>query len=32
VTAIRDGYSERPADASALSATWIVRRTSARRE
>jgi SAM-dependent methyltransferase len=32
VTAVRDGYSERPADASALSATWIARRTSARRE
>jgi SAM-dependent methyltransferase len=32
VIAIRDGYSERPADASALSATWIARRTSARRE
>ena len=32
VTAVRDGYSERPADASALTATWIARRTSARRE
>ena len=32
VTAVRDGYSERPADASALSATWIARRASARRE
>ena len=32
VTAVRDGYSERPADASALSATWIARRTSGRRE
>ena len=32
VTAVRDGYSERPADASALSATWIARRSSARRE
>jgi SAM-dependent methyltransferase len=28
VTAVRDGYSERPADASALSATWIARRAS----
>ena len=26
VTAVRDGYSERPADASALSATWVARR------
>lgn len=26
VTAVRDGYSERPVDASALSATWIARR------
>jgi SAM-dependent methyltransferase len=32
VTAVRDGYSERPADASALSATWIARRASDRRE
>ena len=32
VTAVRDGYSERPADASALSATWIARRASGRRE
>ena len=32
VTAVRDGYSERPADASALTATWIARRTSRRRE
>jgi SAM-dependent methyltransferase len=30
VTAVRDGYSERPADASALSATWIARRASGR--
>ena len=29
VTAVRDGYSERPVDASALSATWIARRASA---
>jgi SAM-dependent methyltransferase len=28
VTAVRDDYSERPADASALSATWIARRAS----
>ena len=28
VTAVRDGYSDRPADASALSATWIARRAS----
>jgi ubiquinone/menaquinone biosynthesis C-methylase UbiE len=28
VTAVRDGYSERPADASALTATWIARRAS----
>jgi hypothetical protein len=28
VIAVRDGYSERPADASALSATWIARRAS----
>jgi SAM-dependent methyltransferase len=28
VTAVRDGYSERPADASALTATWIARRVS----
>ena len=26
VTAVRDGYSEHPVDASALSATWIARR------
>jgi hypothetical protein len=26
VTAVRDGYSERPVDASVLSATWIARR------
>jgi SAM-dependent methyltransferase len=32
VTAVRDGYSERPADASALTATWIARRASGRRE
>jgi SAM-dependent methyltransferase len=32
VTAVRDGYSERPADASALSATWIARRASGPRE
>jgi SAM-dependent methyltransferase len=32
VTAVRDGYSERPADDSALSATWIARRASGRRE
>jgi SAM-dependent methyltransferase len=32
VTAVRDGYTERPADASALSATWIARRASGRRE
>jgi SAM-dependent methyltransferase len=32
VTAVTDGYSERPADASALSATWIARRASGRRE
>jgi SAM-dependent methyltransferase len=32
VTAVRDGYSEHPADASALSATWIARRASGRRE
>jgi SAM-dependent methyltransferase len=32
VTAVRDGYSERPADASALSATWIARRASGRGE
>jgi hypothetical protein len=32
VTAIRDGYSDRPADASTLSATWIARRASAGRE
>ena len=32
VTAVRDGYSERPADASALTATWIARRASSRRE
>lgn len=32
VIAVRDGYSERPADASALSATWIARRASGRRE
>ena len=30
LTAVRDGYSERPADASALSATWIARRASGR--
>jgi SAM-dependent methyltransferase len=30
VAAVRDGYSERPADASALSATWIARRASER--
>src|SRR5262245_48270331 len=30
VTAVRDGYSERPADATALTATWIARRASAR--
>ena len=28
VTAVRDDYSERPVDASALSATWIARRAS----
>lgn len=28
VTAVRDGYSERPVDAAALSATWIARRAS----
>jgi SAM-dependent methyltransferase len=28
VTDVRDGYTERPADASALSATWIARRGS----
>jgi SAM-dependent methyltransferase len=28
VTAVRDGYSERPADGSVLSATWIARRAS----
>jgi len=32
VTAVRDGYSERPADASALSATWIARSASGLRE
>lgn len=32
VTAVRDGYSERPADASVLSATWIARRAPERRE
>jgi len=32
VTGVRDGYSERPADASVLSATWIARRASKRRE
>jgi SAM-dependent methyltransferase len=32
VTAVRDGYSERPADASVLSATWIARRASERHE
>ena len=32
VTAVRDGYSERPADDSALSATWIARRVPGRRE
>ena len=32
VTAVRDGYSDRPADASALSATWIARRASGLRE
>lgn len=32
VTAVRDGYSERPADASALTATWIARRASGRGE
>jgi predicted TPR repeat methyltransferase len=32
VIAIRDGYSERPADASTLSATWIARRSFGRRE
>ena len=32
VTAVRDGYSDRPADASALSATWIARRVSGRSE
>jgi len=32
VHAVRDGYSDRPADASALSATWIARRASGRRE
>jgi SAM-dependent methyltransferase len=31
VTAVRDGYSERPADSSTLSATWIARRASGRR-
>jgi hypothetical protein len=31
VCAVRDGYSERPADADALSATWIARRASERR-
>jgi SAM-dependent methyltransferase len=30
VCAVRDGYSERPADADALSATWIARRASER--
>jgi SAM-dependent methyltransferase len=28
VAAVRDGYSEHPADASALTATWIARRAS----
>jgi len=32
VTAVRDGYSVRPADASVLSATWIARRASERRD
>ena len=32
VTAVRDGYSERPADASALTATWIARRAADGRE
>jgi predicted TPR repeat methyltransferase len=32
VCAVRDGYTGRPADASALTATWIARRASARRE
>jgi SAM-dependent methyltransferase len=32
VTAVRDGYSERPVDASTLSATWIARRASGRRQ
>jgi SAM-dependent methyltransferase len=32
VAAVRDGYSERSADASALSATWIARRAPGRRE
>jgi SAM-dependent methyltransferase len=30
VSAVRDGYSERPADASALTATWIARRVAGR--
>jgi SAM-dependent methyltransferase len=30
-TAVRDGYSERPADESTLSATWIARRRTGRR-
>jgi predicted TPR repeat methyltransferase len=29
VAAVRDGYSERPADASVLTATWVARRVSA---
>jgi len=32
VTAVRDGYSERPVDAFVLSATWIARRALGRRE
>jgi SAM-dependent methyltransferase len=32
VTAVRDGYSERPADAFTLTATWIARRASERRD
>jgi SAM-dependent methyltransferase len=32
VTAVRDGYSERPVDACVLSATWIARRALGRRE
>jgi predicted TPR repeat methyltransferase len=30
VTAVMDGYSQRPADVSALTATWIARRTPGR--